>query len=301
MWTRSPVRGVGDLDAIGPDLAALLRESGHRVAEIAVVSARGVPPRPTAFRLITADGIHLKGTCLASPEQAATSERLSRHLRADAVVPVIARSGSAVLQRWIDGEPLRVRSCPAAVMRACGSLQGAIHRRELAGVADLDAPGDAPWRPRLVARLEELVAAGAVCQADAAAAVALADRYAPRTIGRGIIVGDLCPDNIVRDRDGRLHVVDVESLTIGPTAYDLARTWYRWPMTTAETAAFLHGYAEHADPSDYLAHFPHWAVVALVNGARYRRRMRPDTAVEPLRRLRLLLADPEPAARVPAI
>jgi thiamine kinase-like enzyme len=74
----------------------------------------------------------------------------------------------------------------------------------------------------------------------------LATAHAPAgDTAAGVIHRDLCPENMVRQPSGALCVIDVESAGIGARAYDLARTWYRWPMTPEHRAALFTAYADH--------------------------------------------------------
>ena len=62
-------------------------------------------------------------------------------------------------------------------------------------------------------------------------------------------------------------------------------------MDAAERAAYLDGYSARRSPKPFEAHFLYWAITVLIGGARFRRRLHVDGAVEPLRRLRALLGE----------
>src|SRR5262249_34236049 len=203
-------------------------------------------------------------------------------------------SGCALLVPWIEGRALDSLPCTPHLARRCGALQGRVHSRRLEqrdGRRTHDAV--ARWHRALADGLETLVRAGVLGERDAERAHRAARRYAPRRWRRGFMLGDFCAENVVLRRSGELCVIDNETLEIGPCDYDLARTWYRWPMSRRARAAYLDGYAQHRSPRQCIAHFPYWAITALVHGALFRQRMRQATAAVPLQRLRVLLRDLE--------
>ena len=86
-------------------------------------------------------------------------------------------------------------------------------------------------------------------------------------------------------------------MSIAPCDYDLARTWYRWPMTGEQRDAYLAGYRDHRDASAFLVHAPFWHIAALANGALFRHRRRSGAPALPLAALRALLRDAEAGAQ----
>ena len=107
----------------------------------------------------------------------------------------------------------------------------------------------------------------------------------------GVIHKDLCPENLVIDPRGIVHAVDNEWMTIGPTAFDLARTWYRWPMPEPAWRHYLSTYACLHDPEPALAHFTFWRIAVVSKSARVRVTLRTGGADVPLRRLAWLAAE----------
>lgn len=280
---------------LGRDLALLVEAVQVPVVEVTPLSGRGHPRRRwSTFRLRLADGRALKATRLNTPEQAEAIETLSRCLDHCGLPRVVARSGPALLAQWVEGHPLTAAKCTRQVVRRCGAMQGRVHSGP---VPDGRAcqPDDPPeqWLRRLACKLDELVTSRVLERGEARYAVEVAHQYAPRGWRIGVTLGDFCPENIVVQRSGALCVIDNETLSIGPYDYDLGRTWYRWPMTRADRAAYLRGYAAHRSPDEHIAHFPYWAIMAIVDGAVFRRRLRPDTTSIPVNRLRALVHDLE--------
>ena len=69
------------------------------------------------------------------------------------------------------------------------------------------------------------------------------------------------------DPGGVIRAIDNEGMRIGPAGFDLARTWYRWPMSTEHWRLFISTYAHHADPEKVLAQFPFWQIAAVAQSA----------------------------------
>ena len=100
----------------------------------------------------------------------------------------------------------------------------------------------------------------------------MAEEAAPRSAETGFAHRDFCPDNLVVDGRGLVHVVDNESLSCDALDYDSARWRYRWPLSTAERGSFLEGYSRYRSPSAFRRHFAFWMVHALVDSALFRLR-----------------------------
>jgi hypothetical protein len=96
-------------------------------------------------------------------------------------------------------------------------------------------------------------------------------------------------DNIIISAGGQVCVVDNEGIAIDSPEYDLARTWYRWPMTANQQEAYAEGYGAHEHVARFAAHFVHWALIVLVESAAYRARLGAATVRAPLERLTCLL------------
>jgi hypothetical protein len=81
-------------------------------------------------------------------------------------------------------------------------------------------------------------------------------------------------------------------MTNGPTGFDLARVWYRWPMSESDWRTFLAAYARLSDPEPALAHFTYWKIAAVLKSARIRVTQRTQHADLPLLRLASLADEP---------
>ena len=158
-----------------------------------------------------------------------------------------------------------------------GDSRGAVHRAAPAVEVDARARPEA----RLAAvrwQSYTLVRAGALSSASRKRLIALLEAHLPADSPIGVIHRDFCAENLVWDASGQPHVVDNETMQIGALDFDLARTWYRWPMTDAQATAFLDGYSSHRSPESFLASFVFWTLVMLVDVSRYHLRVGTDRA-----------------------
>jgi phosphotransferase family enzyme len=288
--------GSSDIECeLGEELSFLVRAVPAPLVEVTPLSARGSPaPRSSAFRLQFADGRVLKAFKLETVQQALAIESISGCIPHSVLPAVVARSGPALLTQWVDGHCLSATDWPHRLLRQCGALQGRVHAQPIdaAGAGDRHDPL-ADWLRRLDRHLAALVEANALERAVARCALHRAGQAAPQRCQIGFILGDFCPENIVQRASGDLCVIDTETLAVGPLDYDLGRTWYRWPMTHRQRTAYLEGYNGFRSPADYIAHFPFWAITAIVDGAAFRNRLRPQTTSVAVQRLRTLLRDLE--------
>jgi hypothetical protein len=283
---------------LGHDLDALIRAvEGPPLAITPVSGSRG--DRPAAFRLEFAGGRVLKGRRVDTHEKAELVEYVTHRLNHGQLPRVLKRSGVALLTEWVEGQSLDPANCTPEVLRQCGAFQGLVHTWSLPDHRTCRSDDTPRLRQtRLERRLEELVEHGVLGDGEAWAALDMALEYAPMSCLIGLTLGDFCAENIVRRASGEVCFVDTEDLSISPCDYDLGRTWYRWPMTSADRQAYLDGYRRYRHPTEFIAHFPYWAVTAIVDSAVSRQRLRTDAALVPVERLRTLIRNVKQAEAV---
>ncbi len=274
-----PVAVTSDPERLGPDLEALVAALDAPVRRIVTLTRLRAPGvEHGSFRLELLDGRVLKGRRLLSPEHAARVTAILEVMDRRHFPPVIAHLGEALLEEWRPGEPLDHATLGPTPMRQCGAILGAVHRAAPPAV-EVDA------RARPEARLaaarwqsHTLVRAGVLSAASRKRLIALLEAQLPADAAIGVIHRDFCAENLVWDASGQPHVVDNETMQVGAFDFDLARTWYRWPMTDAQAIAFLDGYSAHRSPESFLASFVFWTLVMLVDVSRYHLRVGTDRA-----------------------
>jgi aminoglycoside phosphotransferase (APT) family kinase protein len=258
---------------LGEDLFALVRAhlpplvAGERISVL-----RSSTWARAAFRLRSPDGRMWKGRRFESSAAADRVARLHQRIPPALAPPLIAWRGAALLVDWAVGDVLASRRIGDDLIERAGGLLRAAHAA-VVPAGTVDSPPRYPadgWVELLAARLHRIRQAGRLAAPDIDRALALARRYAPPPEPVSLCLGDLCPENLAVDADGRLSIIDTDGVDLHAPAFDLARARYRWPMTEAEWQVFGRGYGV-ADVLDrHRAHEPHWQVLILTGAADFR-------------------------------
>lgn len=276
-------------DDLHSDLRAALGMLDAAVARIAPVVGLGYPGyRAYAYRVDLADGRVIKARLFAQAGECERTEYVARCLGPCIVTQPLARFGTALVTEWADGVP---PTHSDAVLKRCGALLAQAHNTPLPD----DAPSvarlgfDARWR-RLCDRAAQLAQAGVLTHGDVGALLDIAGRSAPSVATSGFVLHDFTAQNIIVGAAGDPLLIDHDGLNFGTFEFDLARTWYRWPLAAAQLRCLLAGYASLRDVEPFVAHFPYWAVDALVAALKFRLSRDIRGTAEPLTRLRGLFA-----------
>jgi Phosphotransferase enzyme family len=270
--------------ALDPELSELVAEVGIPLVGATLLTRWWSPLHPrAAWQLRFADQRVLKGVRFDSPAAADRVEYLLG-LLGDRYFPrIVSRRGPAMLFQWIEGAPFGSDRWRADSLRQCGFLHGWIHAHAPVGAA---APGSTrDWGAGLDAAAETLAKLGMLARAEAGELIGQARVYLPPTAATGITHGDLCAENLIVQQSDRLYLIDNETLEVNALDYDLARTWYRWPMRRDQWTAYGEGYSEHRGLADFDAHFRYWSVLVLLEAAVWHLTKGTGAASIPLHRL----------------
>ncbi len=227
-------------------------------------------------------------------------ERLTTMIDSPHIPPVLDRCGTGLLTEFVNARPLRRDDLTPKFLAEAASLQGRIHEMDVSDLLSEAPPPDAKERAiRLRSSIGHLVSRHALTRREGDDLGELALSHAPRAIDRGLTHNDYCSHNILLTPGGSLVVIDTETIGIGPYEFDLARTWYLWPMKPAERAAYWDGYSRHRDPGDFASSFLFWIIDVMVRSALFRFRVESPKVAVPLRKLRLILRDFDPHTQEP--
>jgi Phosphotransferase enzyme family len=256
-------------DALGDDIAALLAALPARVVRVTPVTSLSARHSQRAtFRIDLDDGAALKARRFDSAFEAERFARLTRHAGHPQVPAATAQRGAAAIEPWIEGKSLAGQAIAPDEIHELGALLGAIHVAPPPARSEGElALAHSEREGRLAANIQRLVALKCI---DDGERIRSAAGATPIEFEVGLIHGDFCPDNFVRTTENRIVAVDNETLRFEALDYDLARTWYRWPMDGAQASAFLDGYRTRRSPETFLRNFPYWAICALVDSAVFR-------------------------------
>lgn len=277
--------------------------SALRALRLTARSARRIAGTPSAraeratFRIVTTSGRVVKARRLSRVAVARRYVALVRMLRPLSVPTILGRRGRVTIETWIAGTPLDALPHRSQRWRDAGALLRAIHRTEGAATARRGRALTRPFFVDLLARLDVLVAAGALTAAERTVLARALATSRPSRARTGLTHNDFCGENLVEDAEGRLHVIDNGGLRVGFLDFDLARAWYRWSMSSTAWRSFLAGYGggARATTGDRRRF---WRAAAIIRSAHFRV-VRASRDVAPvLRRLRALARDERrPAAR----
>ncbi|HEY7923295.1 MAG TPA: phosphotransferase, partial [Vicinamibacteria bacterium] len=265
-------------------LSDLLASHGLRCAKLESLSppGRGRKAGRRTLRVETREGRVHKVRLFESAQAAAALAALRARVDVRCMPPIELR-GPLLLEPWIEGERLSPEQAEARADEL-GRLLGQLHAARPA-----DAPARISSRERRERAEGDLLRLGSdgVIAADAAAS--LREELARRDPGSApavLVHLDFCPENLVVDPAGRLHLIDNEWLCIEAAGVDLGRTWSRWPISDAAWQAFSSGYAGAAPEPPEALRF--WLIAMAARSASVRLAGPGEAPLLPLARLREL-------------
>jgi aminoglycoside phosphotransferase (APT) family kinase protein len=275
------------------DIAAALELLG--VGATHATRITGLPSRASdraTFRITLADGRVVKARRLRRPEKARRFGRLLRALAHPRLPAMLVLEGRVTIEEWVAGACLsELPPDPERLLQAA-DLLGSLHATRMLRTRRLHVRSRTGAIVRRAERqLAKLASESAITRPEARALLRALHRFAPAEAVLGLTHNDFCAENLVEDPDGRLIAVDNEGLRTGFLDFDLARTWYRWPMPEADWRLFLGRYATWRDPAPGVARAPFWRIAAVVKSAHLRISRHTARTETPIRRLRELLAD----------
>ncbi|MEO2036107.1 MAG: aminoglycoside phosphotransferase family protein [Planctomycetaceae bacterium] len=235
------------------------------------------------YRLQCDDGRTLKGRILRKPGQADRMRFVLQHMNQDAFSRVLAYGNLAILEEWIDGTSLASFRPKLELVARAGTQLVDIHMTPL----PRNSSGFAVQTDRtekLADGLEQLSEMGILSRIERDELHKQAAAHCPDAVEIGFVHRDYCAENLVQ---GKRHLCSIDNvkMAIGPLDEDLARTWYRWPMTEAQWNAFLSGYGTRRNPRAVLQHAPYWAILVVVGSALFRLRAQASEAEVPVNQL----------------
>ncbi|MBY0276743.1 phosphotransferase [Candidatus Binatia bacterium] len=236
-----------------------------------------------AYRVDTDDGRTVKLRHFGSASTAEAHLALRAGIDDD-FAPASTSCGPVLFEAWIEGNELIAHEADRRAAEA-GALLGRLHARPLAAGCGPVRGDTARWRAAAQSDLAILHRAGSLSSAEVAGLEAQLARRDPGSARTSLIHKDFCAENMVVDGSGRLRVIDNEQLEIGPSGFDLGRTFHRWPMSAGAWVRFLGGYRSTAPEVPEAIAF--WKIAATLVGARvFLERMpeRLDAALALLRR-----------------
>jgi aminoglycoside phosphotransferase len=281
-------------EPLDAEVAAALDHVGLRARSWRRLSTiRAAEHRRSVFRVDLEGGRILKARRL---EDEATARRLFelRQAAPPGFAPVLHCHRAVLLEAWIEGEDLAHRSATTEQLIAAATLLARLHATRTVQGRPLPATqSTASERAAAEHARRRLAADGSLRGAETDGIGAALARLDPERALVGLVHTDFCGENMVIDRDGRLHVVDNERMGLGALGLDVARTWYRWMLPPAAWECFRVSYRARMPHDDALRHFAFWALVATLKSAVLWLQLDPARAHVSIERLRQAMADQE--------
>jgi len=262
------------LTLLGEDLWALACSVGQnpiwaeRVTPLPSGDHAPNPMSRVAFRLAYPDGRQLKARRHRDLDTARRIVDLRFALDPMHLAPLLAAEGPCHLTEWVEGT-LPDPDDPK-VLTDVGVLLGTLHAAELGGDSLRHRFPYESWVDRNRRNMVDLTDAGVLKNTEVEEVWKRLKKGAPSSVQEVVIHADLAPENLVVAEDGRLVLVDNENMAVDAPGFDLARTWYRWPMDPRRWSGFLRGYERQADPAPFLEFAEFWTIVVLLEAAHFR-------------------------------
>ncbi len=285
--------GSGQVSQGISEVLAALAHGGMRPLRWQLLSAFAPETtRRPSYRVELCDGRTVKARCLLDESSAEKTQQIRAAMAVGAFPPVLLRCGRVFIEPWVEGTPLSSGAATGAQVATAASLLAQVHAvEEVAGRKVRSERATQEWRGQTTARLELLVARGAI-RGDCLQTLQDAQqRSDPGTARLGVIHGDFCAENMIVDPAGGLLVIDNEDFAVDALDYDLGLTWYRWPLPELAFALFLDTYSRQARRP--VAPLTFWKIAAVAKGAASRVQLFPEGAAAALARLEHLAAELE--------
>jgi len=280
-------------DRLGDEAHAALRALGASAVAVRDLSRTAYrSPTRVTFAVTLDDGRTVKVRRYTRPARSRRAARLLAALGDRRLPRVLSFRGNVRIEEWIDGAALAASAARSDLVERAADLLASLHAvRAVDGQALLTERATAPLYRRMARQLASLTSSGLVTPAERQATLEVAATRAPAVARYGLTHDDFCAENLVEAASGELVVIDNEHLRFGFLDYDLARTWYRWPMSERTWRRFAERYAARRSDAVDPARSTFWRIAAVIYGAQVRLVRRERSAIdEPLARLRELLA-----------
>jgi tRNA A-37 threonylcarbamoyl transferase component Bud32 len=206
------------------------------------------------YRLAFSDGSQAKMRLVSSPMRATEIAQLSEFFSEGDSAKILAVSQDALLEEWIEGDQLAEGGITQDTAVEAGQILGRLHSATRLG--EPRSAQAALWR--IEQNVRRLVSESFLASEDAEKLLNLVSEQAPTSCEYGISHRDLCGENLIIQKNGKLVLIDHESMRFGPLNQDVARTCHRWYLCGSNLRDFLSGYSLHRKLQSFEKNFFFW-------------------------------------------
>ncbi len=277
------------LKSLPAELRSLVRGFGSALTEVVEITGlRGDDEdRGGAYRLTFRDQPPVKARVVSRSMSSEFLEATLPDLPADHFPRLLAANSRAIVEEWIEGVSLRDAPVTESILFDCGRLLGTIHSLPCSGKSG--SHNTVCYGHWFDSSMFRLLLDGVFDRSLARRIRDIATSHQPAVAEYGVTHRDFCAENLVL-REGRIYAIDNLLLAARAFDEDLARTWYRWPLSAHDWRIFLRGYSESRGIDAYERHARYWKMFVLVNAIVTRLRIGGEgAAAVALQRLHTLL------------
>ena len=243
---ESPVHTADEQLAAHKQLAELAlscaTRCGFTVAEITDISTLSpASPQRATYKLTLPDKTDIKAQVFQQSETARRVATLAELLDPSWAPRILGQNERVLLMQWIEGCVILERHFPLRLLREVAVLQAKLHAVVVSKRLASAALSMLQWQALYADWLNSLVEFDKLSPARREYLIDEA-AVAPETQRLVIAHGDLCGENLVRQNNGALYLIDYGTLNITPVEFDLVRTCYRSGFDDTEQARYLDCY-----------------------------------------------------------
>lgn len=277
-----------------PPLSNLVAAQALSVKELELLTTLPSPNMSHAsFKAVCDDGQTVKLRLVETADQAARVVAIRAQFPDDHFPRLLARRQSAMIEEWIPGRSAAEDRYNIGLLREAGTLLASIHSVVTPNYSFAKLRTIDDRVRRLERQTGDLLERGRLTAQEVATILDMAQRHRPEALDAGIVHRDFAAENLVIGEDANIWIVDNETMTYDVFSYDLARTWYRWPLVGQAITHFLTGYQRVRSAEDFERHFVFWALSVLVDACLFRAKAETQNQDVPMRMLRRLIDEPD--------
>lgn len=276
------------LDMLPQDLATMIACEQQELKEIVPITGLAGKhlDEGATYRVTFRNGTRAKARSWPRFRDASFMRQTLERLPSSRFPRMLAVDSRASLEQWFDGDPISSRITTAEILLEGGRLLGLIHQTN--PPIDKSQQGYLSTNGcvrRLETKLDQLVSQKVIDRRLSAKIWEIAIARRPLNAHYGLAHRDFCGENLLICH-GKVCCIDNTTFATLALDEDLARTWYRWPMSDANWRIFLKGYAETRDIEPFLQYGLFWKANVLTASILLRLRSGlPVQAKLPLNRL----------------
>lgn len=196
--------------------------------------------------------------------------------------------GRAILEPWIHGRVLATLEPTGSIYYQAGRILAQVHEAKLPECLPAKPRSITSWKRHFAYEVEHLCQNEMLSSDDARLLNRIMIQEMSASSDICLVHRDFCAENLV-DHEGQLVCIDNMSISAGNPHEDLARTFYRWPMSNPNKQQFLDGYSSVRDVEDFLVHETFWVCLVLVHAIYYQLQKGKVKALETLEHLKCWL------------